>query len=1406
MPDTLGSISIPAISPSGTFPIVSDFPHRMERDYVVARHVFGAGNRKREQRYLLGTGARKFTVYRTALNNAAREALRDFWEARSGPYGAFTYNAPSDDGASTTAYTVRFANEPLSWQMIGPAMAQGQCVLIEIPADGAAPSYSISSTVTRFPAGGLATSLLNQEQELLPLLKITAKASGYPAMYISDRRVTVGGQLYLARMTNWDGISQSIGSGSDDASFSFGNADNVMTLLSADTDLYKASVEFSLFWVNGSAGIKIDLWKGEITDWQDDEGPEFRVKASDGFHELRLPYPTRKFSRSCWKDLDDGNGCPYSSAGSGGDPAECDKGYNTPKGCASHGMRRYFGGIIAEPQGVLIRDNQIKRNITATSIVNDSVYDRVVKEIYTDSTMPVAADVVAGRDESDFYEAMGVVGEGPITFDTAHKVTINGTPTDIGQTLDGSFNHGYPGSLGLRTMSGTDPAGATDFFSLDQSGNQVGSDPEKIFSGASTYLNRFAAGTAAAVIRRADEKGIQLTRPSEHEMKCYISGGLQGWVWTGAGTRSLATLSNPVWIAVNMVLRARGLRFASAATAEQYFDVSAAIAAAAICDASVTKIAGLSGSETQYKFRGVIGEEKPLRDWLDEVLMNCMGYYTFAFGKMKIGVRSNSSTVEAFTTGNVLADSVRLSPLKPSFNDITAVFADELYDYAQNSINVYSMDHQKLVGGAAAPLKMKVQLNLSGTSGASQAARICQTRLKEELGGATAAEWKLARNVAIRTTVLALAVEPGMVCSLTHEKMPGGAGEFRVTGWKLNKDYSIDLEGKTTTDSMYDAVQGPKPADVLPSPIPIEQVNYPLRPACMGFTRSTSDPILDQNEFLPGAAESYETAVDGSVEGRVLVNAFVPRNRYLDCPPPIIRGAGYLATGGTLLAGRNYFLQAMAYQGEKTSPPSNILAVAIPAGADTAQATIDAIAWPVCPSGSWDGYKLLAGHTEQTICEQLSVAGTLVTSDAVDTGPLRQFHTSAAAPNFDRARARVKLIYSGGPVRAKVTAVTSTTIVCGDLAGGGDAFAGRKVSIISDASDGRPGIWNFTCSAYDQSTGTFTVSPDPAAAGIEADDMLQVRTAPSSTSTSVTDTKWNFASDEVAGKFARILYGTGKGQVRPILSNTATALTIEPAWSTNPDSSSIVIIEEPEWAEERDSAAIETMSNKSIEIAVPFPYVQVPVLVAVFGVDRFGQLSPEEQVCARDMYFRGEPFVTEIGADYTVTPNDRILMVTASSAVNLTLPKAKLGRGRVVIKRKAGAAAINLVASGSDTLEASSVSSEAVLFPRDKDSKWYLEASGSGTGTASISTQDVTLVAGPGTTTITSTASPVDGAMLVLDITQHASGGRQIALSSQFHSSCPVDIAMGPNEKTRMQYFGKSDSKWHFLSSTALLF
>ncbi len=808
MSDFIGNIEVPEIVPSGVFPIVSDWGFGSAHAPSVAIHQFGTSDAKTEQRFLLGNGTRTFIVRKQVLTKTDRLALVSFWEGVYGAFGAFTYNAPFEDGSDTEEIVCRFADEPISLEFLTDAICSTGITLIEIPQ--LFPTYALNSTQTRFPSVSLKNALLSQVQEIIPLIKIQPKESGYPAIYVSDRRCTVGTQLYQARLLDWDGIEQGIGNESDEARFTLGNADRVMRNLANDTDLVRASLEFSLFHVG--TGIKLDLWAGEISDWEFDAGPEFTITAVDGLYELTLPYPCRRILRTCWKCFDDALGCPYTAESTGLDTTNfpsvdegtCDKGYDSLNGCLAHGMKHYFGGVLSEPQGVRIKDNSQgtwgigRPTVTAASIVNDSVYDQVVPEIYTNNETYKDADgnvktgrlvnckIAAGRDESDFYAALGIVGEGPITFGTGHK-------------LDGQFHHGQPGSDGLREILGTDPAGDHDFFSLSENGTSTADWRKAVYAGQ-IFKDNFAAGLAALEIRRHDDKGMQLSYSSSHEMQAVVATGLHGWIWTGAGSRTWSVLTNPVWIVVNIMLKARGLRYASASVCEQYFNVSLAVASAATCNLSVPPLIartlstwnseaesweeGAVTAETQFKFQGILQEEKPLRDWIQEVLMNCIGYFTFDFKKLAVGIRSNAIVTELFTEGNILFKSLQIAPLRPSFNHLTANFGDADFNYSANSVVIYDIDHAKQIGGATAPLFLKSQMNLCGVSAKSQAARVITTRLREELGGTSQSERTSARRLTFDTTVLAVNAKVGSVCGIIHDDMPSipiPPGELDIT-------------------------------------------------------------------------------------------------------------------------------------------------------------------------------------------------------------------------------------------------------------------------------------------------------------------------------------------------------------------------------------------------------------------------------------------------------------------------------------------------------------------------------------------------------------------------------------------------------------------------------------------------
>jgi hypothetical protein len=831
----IGTIVIPESDSSLVFPRPLEYPFVSIQAPVIAAHLFNTGDRKISQRFLIGANTRQFTVNFGQLSKTRYQALVEFFTSLQGPYSTFLLDDPNGSGQ----IRVRLADETFSLQMAMSCVASGASLtLVEVP--DTVPSYTISTTSNRFPGSGLNSALLDQAQEIIPLVKIIPQNSACPAIYLSDRKVTVGGFTYEPRLLDWSGIGQSSDGASDQAGFSFGNADRVFTELTKAYNIVKARIEFSLFHVGTTT--KLDLWAGEISDWNFDSGNEFKVQASEGIWELRQSYPVRKVSRTCGKTPAGEQGgiitdCPFTGT--------CDR---TFAGC---GAKNSFGGILINPEtvyqhtgagalsqvascGVFGVAGMIGAAVwggpgkyTAKSITDDNMYGKPLPEVYMDymqsqkvnadgslswdlAELPVDAIVCSVRDENEFVGALGIVSEGKIT------------EWGVGHTLNGARNHGVGTSRpndGLRLGYGFDPLPTPigdQFFNLSDT--------------SLTYTDGRAAGTAFIELRTIDEEGRQLNPITSFNMKAYVRLGIEGWYWDAPGARGAlkGVMWNPIWIAVNMMLRSKGLQNASAAVQEQYFDVQKACDDAAFCAEVINKVVagGNTTTRRRYEFRGVVSEDKALKVWISQVLNTCLGGYTFSFGKLRTFLRANSGAVSAFTQGNILADSLQVSPLAPAFNQITTQFGNGELEFVNDSTTIAAHEHARMVGSVISPSYTKSDINLTGVSSRDESAVWSATRLKEELGGATQEEWVAARKLTFKTTILALETEPGMVCSLTHPDVPvneptNGTHEFRISSWKLNKDYSIDIEGKSCTDSMYDMLQGPNPADIEVSPLPV---------------------------------------------------------------------------------------------------------------------------------------------------------------------------------------------------------------------------------------------------------------------------------------------------------------------------------------------------------------------------------------------------------------------------------------------------------------------------------------------------------------------------------------------------------------------------------------------------------
>jgi hypothetical protein len=809
MSDTIGRITVPAISDSGlTFPLVSDFAYSLSQERPVVVHQFGTLDAKIEQRFQVGVGPRTFGFKRARLSFADRNRLVAFWEGLQGPWQSFTYNAPNAD-QTTSAVKVRFANVPLSLQYLQNGCQAG-ITFVEVPDPTTAPSYSVTHTAQRFPPSAMQSALLGQVQQIIPLVQIRVRESAVPDIFLSDRRCTIGGQLYQPRLIGMGEpggdvlMSQDISGKADNVQFTFGNADRVMTQLANDTDLKFASISLLLFHVN--SGTLLQLWKGFVQSFTSDGSASFPVKCSDGLFQLMQQYPNRTISRTCWKTFNDGVNCPYSTYGSGGSATSCDYYYDSANGCEAHGMTRFFGGHPSVPQSVYIKDNSSgflgfdRNSVTATSIVSDTMWGQALPDIWCNQGSSAVkafmanAIIAAVRDNGDYFDVLGILGSGPIG-----HFTIEGnyagefvTNADGFTYLVAPMADGFPAqglkiasngtstksnsALGLRQVWGNDPIPSGD-QSYEQFGlaNIVGAVPPPL---------PFAAGTAFCELLYPKASGINPTAPESHSLTVPIAQGLSGRVWASDGSATwVGGLINPVWVAINSWLRAIGMTPRPGDTSDQIaaqlatFSLPDAVAAAAICDTVVTPLLG-TGTELQFQFQGIVGTQKPFRDWLVEILACALCYFTFEFGTLKIGIRINASAVDSYTLGNMIYQSLRLEPTEAAFEKLTISYADVAYQYQANTAEYQDKTHAEYYGRGGSPLS--AQQHVVGCSTLSQGLRLAATRVREEIGGVNAAEWRCARMANWSTSLLGLSNEVGQVVSITHPDVPGLRGTCNI--------------------------------------------------------------------------------------------------------------------------------------------------------------------------------------------------------------------------------------------------------------------------------------------------------------------------------------------------------------------------------------------------------------------------------------------------------------------------------------------------------------------------------------------------------------------------------------------------------------------------------------------------
>ena len=132
---------------------------------------------------------------------------------------------------------------------------------------------------------------------------------------------------------------------------------------------------------------------------------------------------------------------------------------------------------------------------------------------------------------------------------------------------------------------------------------------------------------------------------------------------------------------------------------------------------------------------------------------------------------------------------------------------------------------------------------------------------------------------------------------------------------------------------------------------------------------------------------------------------------------------------------------------------------------------------------------------------------------------------------------------------------SATTIGSSTLTMTANAHVNRQAEIVTGLGQGE-----FRLITANDAT-TLTVTPAwatvPDATSVFRITTLSNQTADSFSPTTIGNSALTMTTDEHIGRVVEIIANTGAGQIRAITANDATTLTVDPAWTTDPDATSV---------------------------------------------------------------------------------------------------------------------------------------------------------------------------------------------------------------------------------------------------------
>lgn len=449
---------------------------------------------------------------------------------------------------------------------------------------------------------------------------------------------------------------------------------------------------------------------------------------------------------------------------------------------------------------------------------------------------------------------------------------------------------------------------------------------------------------------------------------------------------------------------------------------------------------------------------------------------------------------------------------------------------------------------------------------------------------------------------------------------------FRINKIAPAADYKrVVITAQWHEDEWYtNAWQGrPDPLKSTRSRDKLARPSFPWAP--YQIQPQSGDPLFPRHEWSFGvqvAAAEDGTYSNIAVTGREPLNDV---SASLD--PPFVARQGTMSSGGNLLGGGFtycFVVCGVDSDGKLTSPSGVCQCSSYAPG--TYKATVPVLSWP-SGTASWH---LFGGLSAQSMTWQASGTGT---PSSIDCSAYNEAAWGCPDTEFDSLEIAIKREVHGGVWGAEVNAVATRKLTFVG-AGVGVDWTGRVVSLVAKRDGPAVPLLSFRVASNTNDDLTIdSGSPDPAAAGIAPGDVFLMRSSGCTiTGLTITDARWEnpvsnagagLAVGAEKGNWLRVIAGAGDGYHYRIADNTATSITIEGPWIQTPDSTSVFVVEEPNWLPDSGELAQPNNSDPSAVVTLQVPvrnYAGSTLLVMAFTRDGGGKMPPEQMCPFREIY------------------------------------------------------------------------------------------------------------------------------------------------------------------------------------------